>query len=436
MIETDINNDTAFAKEGYKDTKLGLIPQEWVYSSIRDFINQLNGFAFKSDEFNQENKGTRLCRGINITRGNLRFGEKNEMFWENSNNLNLEKYLLQDGDIVISMDGSLVGRNYSLVEEEFLPLLLVQRVARLRTKTTMSQSFLFHWISSNNFIRYVDSVKTSSGIPHISAKDINNFAIAIPPLPEQQKIASILNTWDKAIVTQEKLITQKQALKIGLMQQLLSGEKRFPGFTENWKYEKIGSYINQLNGFAFKSEHFNQNSEGVRLCRGINITRGNLRFDDKNEMYWNDSNLVDLKKYLLKESDIVISMDGSLVGRNFSLIRQNDLPLLLVQRIARLRTTKKMVQSYLFHWISGGYFTKYVDSVKTSSGIPHISSKDINNFKIAIPSIEEQEEIANILSQADKEILRQKEKQGQLIKQKQGLMQQLLTGKKRVNTDG
>ena len=83
---------------------------------------------------------------------------------------------------------------------------------------------------------------------------------------------------------------------------------------------RIGEYIDQLTGFPFESSRFNQEGVGQRLLRGINVTRGNLRFDTDNEMYYSD-NKIDFSKYELKENDIVISMDGSLVGRNFARVK-------------------------------------------------------------------------------------------------------------------
>ncbi|NRR90924.1 restriction endonuclease subunit S [Winogradskyella undariae] len=418
--------------EGYKQTKLGWIPKDWVYTSIRDFINQLNGFAFKSDEFNQQGKGTRLCRGINITRGNLRFGEKNEMFWENSNNLNLDKYLLQNGDIVISMDGSLVGRNYSLVDEAFLPLLLVQRVARLRTKSTMSQSFLFHWISSNNFIRYVDSVKTSSGIPHISAKDINNFTIAIPPLPEQQKIARILNTWDKAIAAQEKLITEKHELKNGLMQQLLTGKKRFPEFKEKWQTSKLGDIFTiqgRVGWKGYKKEDLRD--EGPLVIGAKHIKNQLLNLSDPTHL--------SLEKYeespeiMIKINDLLIVQRGSL-GK--IAVIENDLGKATINpSMAILRPKRDDISvKYIYYFLCSDFSQKLIMSETGSTGVPMISQKQISTFKMTYPSLKEQHKIVGLMQTMDEEFSSLKEALKALKKQKQGLMQQLLTGEKRVNT--
>ncbi len=425
-----VTNNTAFAKEkarsGYKKTKLGWIPEDWNYDVIKGFINQLNGFAFKSDEFNQESKGTRLCRGINITKGNLRFDEKNEMFWVNSNKINVEKYLLEDGDIVISMDGSLVGRNYSIVEKEYLPLLLVQRVARLRTTFKMSQHFLLHWISSSYFLRYVDSVKTSSGIPHISAKDINNFKIAIPPLPEQQKIASILNIWDKAIAAQEQLIAQKQALKKGLMQQLLTGKKRFAGFTEEWEEVRLKDIANFRRG-SFPQPYglakWYDDDNGMPFVQVYDVA-DNMRLKTKTKR--KISALAQDQSVFVKKGTVVLTIQGS-IGR-----------IAITQYDAYVDRTLLIFKDYKLP-IDTVFFTYVVEllferekQIAPGGTIKTITKEKLSNFKLLLPSIEEQKVISKTLKAFEKEITNLKEVLLSIKKQKQGLMQQLLTGERRV----
>ena len=115
-------------------------------------------------------------------------------------------------------------------------------------------------------------------------------------------------------------------------------------------------------GFPFKSEDFNTQANGVRLVRGKNITRRSLRWGEDTR-WWSDFSL-DLDKYYLKENDIVIGMDGSLVGKNYARIDESDLPLLLVQRVACIRAKKNVSQSYLWHIIANSVFENYVNAVK------------------------------------------------------------------------
>lgn len=130
----------------------------------------------------------------------------------------------------------------------------------------------------------------------------------------------------------------------------------------------------------------------------MNIKRGYLDFDESNNKYWEISD--DFDKYQLEAEDVVIAMDGSLVGRSFGVVKQKELPMLLVQRVARLRSKTENIR-YIYYYITNS-FTEYVDKNKTAGAVPHISQKDIANFPIVIPSLEEQERIVAILDRFER----------------------------------
>ena len=262
--------------------------------------------------------------------------------------------------------------------------------------------------------------------------------INTPPLPEQRKIAKVLSTWDKAITTTERLIDNSKQQKKALMQQLLTGKKRLLNdsgkpFEGEWEEVKLEGHISFLSGHAFKSSEFQKDAH-YKLLRGINISQGYLRWGEDQTHYWP----VDEKfnKYILEKNDIVISMDGSLVGRNYAIISTANLePMLLVQRVARLRCKSTLHCQYLLQHIGSEHFKSYVDAVKTVTAIPHISAKDIKHFKIPLPSVEEQQRIAIVLTNSDREIELLERQLADLKQEKKALMQQLLTGKRRVNVD-
>ena len=279
-----------------------------------------------------------------------------------------------------------------------------------------------------------------STIKTITKAQLSNFKIHLPPLPEQQKIADILSTVDKKIAVIDHQIKATEELKKGLMQRLLTkgiGHTEFKDsplgkIPKSWETLKLVKHIDLLSGFAFKSSKFNEDGKGTKLLRGINITIGKLRWSEKIDKWW-DMKFDDFEKYSAQVGDLVISMDGSLVGRNYARVQKKDLPLLIVQRVARLRAKQTLDLEYLNQIIGSPLWLNYVDSVKTSSGIPHISAKDIREFKIPFPPISEQKEIAKVLSKVDAKLQTQKDKKQAYQQLKKGLMQQLLTGKIRVN---
>ena len=198
---------------------------------------------------------------------------------------------------------------------------------------------------------------------------------------------------------------------------------------EEWEVKELEKEIDLLTGFPFHSNQYS--SSGIRLLRGSNIKRGVTDWSDDITEFWQKIT-PDLKSYSLKEGDIVIAMDGSLVGRSFARLSKKDLPALLLQRVARIRSNKIDV-GYLKEFICSDYFTKYCDSVKTVTAIPHISPSDIKKFQIPLPpTIEEQQAIASALSDVDTLITAREQLITKKRNIKQGAMQQLLTGKKRL----
>ena len=167
------------------------------YIALSEAAEIIVGFAFPSEGFNTEGEGIRLVRGKNITKGTLRWGSDTR--WWNDCSTDLSRYYLQENDIVVGMDGSLVGKNYAQIALRDLPLLLVQRVACIRAKKGYDQSFIWKCISSTSFEQYIDAIRTGTSIPHVSGKQIGNYLIPNYSFPTQKKIGSILKILDDKI---------------------------------------------------------------------------------------------------------------------------------------------------------------------------------------------------------------------------------------------
>ena len=170
---------------------------------LSDVAEILVGFAFKSEAFNTDGIGVRLVRGKNITSRALRWGDDTR--WWNDFTLKLDRYYLQENDIVIGMDGSLVGKNYARIHAEELPLLLVQRVACIRAKEGVDQDYLWSCIASSRFEQYIDAVKTGTSIPHISGKQIGEYEIPLLTLDDQKRIGTIATLLEEKIRCNNKI---------------------------------------------------------------------------------------------------------------------------------------------------------------------------------------------------------------------------------------
>jgi type I restriction enzyme S subunit len=175
---------------------------------ISDVVDMTFGFAFKSAEFSDEPSDVRLLRGDNIAQGRLRWGGAKRFPITRVGEV--ERYQLVAGDVVIAMDRPWIeaGLKYSVVREEDVPSLLVQRVARLRTKSdSLDQRFLGTVIGSAAFANYVVGVQTGSAVPHISGGQIGDFEFELPPVREQRAIAATLGALDDKIESNRRAVT-------------------------------------------------------------------------------------------------------------------------------------------------------------------------------------------------------------------------------------
>lgn len=166
-----------------------------------------------------------------------------------------------------------------------------------------------------------------------------------------------------------------------------------------WQWLKLGEVADVFTGFPFKSSGYLPAGAGIRVVRGDNVTEHSLRWAEKEKCWEGVSG--DLKPYLLRAGDVVIGMDGSKVGKNFASVSEADGPCLLAQRVARVRGSNRLDQTYLRYLICNKRFTEYVRSVHTGTSIPHISKRQIEEFKVPLPPLPLQNVIGSLLKSLD-----------------------------------
>lgn len=247
------------------------------------------------------------------------------------------------------------------------------------------EKYLYYFLKTKQPYLYSNVRKAS--IPRLSKDVVANLSIPLPPLPIQTEIVRILDKFVEQQEQLEKLIELRKKQYEYYTHKLYSDLKQ-----KGVHIKRLGDFCDLLSGNPFDSNLMV--NDGIRLMRGMNIKRGSLDFSEDLNKYWKTDD--GLEKYYLNRDDIVISMDGSLVGRSFAYIEEKHLPLLLVQRVARIRTNKNN-SKYLYHYLANGYFAEHVDLKKTAGAIPHISMKDISSFQIPLPDIETQNAIVKTL---------------------------------------
>ena len=200
---------------------------EWKKVRLGEICNMLCGYAFNGEDIVEQGSYL-LMRGINITEGSIRHSSELDRYYSGSIE-KLDKYKLAVGDLVIGMDGSKVGRNSAIVSSYEDGSYLVQRVCRI--KSSIGNNYILQFINNTKFHQYVDTVKTSSAIPHISLGDIQNFRISIPPTQDEtDKIAKLFLLLDERIATQNKIIERLETLIKGIRNEIFWKLRKNVGF--------------------------------------------------------------------------------------------------------------------------------------------------------------------------------------------------------------
>ena len=281
--------------------------------------------------------------------------------------------------------------------------------------------YLFYHLNNKTFRKYGEIHMTgSAGQKRVPKDFIENYKIFLPSLLEQKKIVSILSTWDLAIEKQEELIEKKKEFKKGLIQILLSGELRFKEFKDKWRNEEIGNFIEEYKG---KSIVRNQYPILTSSRKGIVLQKDYF----KDNQVTTDDNIgynIIPREYITFRTR---SDDGTFVFNQNKIIDMG-----IVSYFYPVFKFKEDINTYFaITWLNNCINKQIRREIVGTSQLV-LSLSKLKRFKINLPSLEEQNKIAEVLIEADKEIELLEKELESLKLQKKGLMQRLLTGEVRV----
>ena len=420
--------------EGYKETKVGIVPNEWEEKMFNDIVFDFRGGAPLTPNDFKDN-GIKVLPKGGVTRGGILVIEKDKMQYCSSQYTENHETNLVDNTYTIIVLRDLVpsGPNIGLMvkidsNDNFI---LAQGVYGFKVKDELvSSHFLIHLSNGNGYRKLMNNIMVGSTQVHITNTTFLKLHIPLPSFPEQQKIAEILSTWDKAIELKEKLIEEKKEFKRGLMQKLLTGKTRFSEFTNKWVETDLNRIVEKIN---------NKNDEKNQTIVTISAKKG---FINQNEYFNKTVASQDLSNYyLIRKGDFAYNKSYS-----------NGYP---VGVIKRLESFEKAVVTTLYicfrikdQTVSSNFLKYYFDSVLLNRqikrianeggrahGLLNVTPSDFFKIKIKIPDILEQEKIADVLMSQDKKIHLMELTLNRLKEQKRGLMQLLLTGIIRVEVD-
>lgn len=353
-------------------------------------------------------------------------------------------HILQEEDIVIPRSGT-IGIT-GLFPGYHLPVVPGAFLIQFRLKKAhLLPIYITYYFNSVVGRRRIMNIAGDGVQKNLKGSSVLSLSIPLPP-PRTKKIAAILSTWDTAIQKLEQLIAKKQELKRGLMQQLLTGRRRFPEFVPaggtkyketklgllpvEWEIVKLGEVTEKITDGAHKSPPTSK--IGYPIATVENINKGYV--DIKSCRIISNSDYAELVRNGCKpeKGDVLLSKDGTI---GISFVYQDNYDLILLSSIAIIRPNKVKLDSNFVNMILlSSFFYHHLHRVVAGSALNRIVLRDIRAMPFFLPSLSEQRKIAKILTICDQEINHFKEEKKRLYLQKKGLMQQLLTGAVRVNT--
>ena len=396
----------------YKQTEIGLLPSHWEVKKIKEVGEVSSGGTPDTNNPKYWDGNINWCTPTDITAlSNKYLGDTIKKITEEG--LKNCSAKIQPPNSIIVCTRATIGK----AAINLVPMSTNQGFKNI-IPTNIDFNFLYYKIIS------VESgllkVANGSTFLEVSKTDFDNFLLSIPPLPEQQRIATILSTWDKAIENVKLIIEHIQTRNKGLAQQLLTGKMRVKGFEKKWKITPLNECLN------FTPREVPKPTENYKAL--------GLRSHGKGVFHKLDVDPAGVAMevlYEVKENDLIVNITFAW-EQAVAIIKKEDEGGLVSHRFPTYTfKSKNAIPEYFKHYIVQKYFKFLLELISPGgAGRNRVMSKtDFLKLEIKLPDVQEQKAIANILDIATTELKAYQQKLEQLQLQKKGLMQQLLTGK-------
>jgi type I restriction enzyme S subunit len=413
-------------KQGLKQTELGLIPEDWKLSILNDLtdITRLAGYEYSTLWEETTNGEIIALRGFNI--GQNKIIERDFVNISDSLSKRLIRSRLFRNDVIYPCVGS-IGN--AVVIEEDDKYHIQQNIAKITPKKgKIFSHYLAYYLMSEFGLKEIERFNGSSSQPNILVGSLRQYLVVTPTLTEQKAIATALSDVDALIASLEQTIIKKKAIKQGAMQQLLKpphkGGKRLPGFSGEWVEKTLGEISSMNSGgtpSSKVSEYYDGNIKWVSIS---DITKAGKYIDDSAKKI-TEKGLQNSSARLFPINTLLLAMYAS-IGK--CCIARAEVT--TSQAILGITTTKSLLLEFLYYYLT--YKQDEIANQGQQGTQSNLNKGMVQDILINIPAIEEQKAIAQILSDMDAEITQLETKKEKYQAIKQGMMQELLTGKTRL----
>jgi len=394
-------------KKGYKDTEVGIIPEDWENRLLKELTFQIIDGTHHTPNYTEY--GVPFLRVTDIQSEFINLATLKYISKKEHEQLKKRCFPKQN-DVLLSKNGTIGISKLITWDWEFS---IFVSLALIKVKRKLEPLFLHYFLSSNYIKKQIQQKSKQGTVTNLHLEEIKELLIPIPKIQEQQAIAEALSDIDALIDTLNKQIEKKKNIKQGAIQELLTGKKRLQGFEEEWEEKTLGEISLIIMGQSPLSIYYNKNYQGLPLIQG------NADIGDRKTI--NRIYTTQITKQCDKE-DIILSVRAP-VGT----VAKASSKACIGRGVCAIKTDNNFLYHYLVFAESD--WTKY----SKGSTFDSISSDELKNIPLTIPlAKEEQTAIAQILTDMDNEIEQLEKKRDKYLNLKSGMMQQLLTGQIRL----
>lgn len=410
-------------KSGYKQTEIGVIPEDWNVLPLENFTSFISyGFT---NPMPFVSSGIALVTAKDVNYGKVQFNSVRFTTEFAYQKLLTDKSRPKKNDLLLTKDGTL-GR-LAVVDET--TICINQSVAILRPNQQISPLFFKLLLESPKYQRCMLDNAGGSTIKHIYITVVNKMVLGVPNcISEQNSIATALSDVDALLDKLDALIAKKRDLKQAAMQQLLSAQTRLPGFSGEWSPRTLGECLSSRPSYGINAAAVPYSDQLPAYIRITDISE----HGQFNPSPPSSVNSPSASQYYLSEGDLVFARTGASVGKSY-LYLPSDGPLVFAGFLIKIRPAPSLLQpKFLFQFVQTKTYWDWVTIMSMRSGQPGINGNEFAQLPMLLPSIKEQIAIATILSHMDAEITALEARRDKTHALKQGMMQELLTGKIRL----
>ncbi|MBU3631141.1 restriction endonuclease subunit S [Polynucleobacter sp. AP-Melu-500A-A1] len=424
----------------FKQTTIGPAPKTWDVANLSDVADPRIRWSFTGGPFGSNLKSSDyVARGVRIIQlqniGDGNFKNDYEIFTSPEKADELISCNIYPGEIILSKMGDPVARACIIPPIHDRYLMCSDGIRLAVDQNKFDTYFVFTQINAESFRKSAANAGTGSTRKRIGLTELRALQLLCPPIQEQRAIALTLRDVDTLLDSLHSLIGKKTNLKQAAMQQLLSGKVRLPGFTGDCKVRKLGDVGKCLRGVTYQGDSdlsTHDTSSTKRLLRSNNIKNAVVNI--------HDIQFVNAKKVsaqqILKKDDVLICMaNGSkaLVGKA-GLFNINDgYEYTFGSFMACFRSIYTEANpKFIFYLFQTGLYRNYINNLLAGSSINNLKPSSIESLAFSMPELPEQDAIAEILTDMDIEVASLEALRSKTFNLKQGMMQELLTGKTRL----